>query len=264
MLTNSYRPSLPAPRHRLFAILAAALLCGALAAGTAAALPNNLCPDRSLPRLAHLDLDYNIWGKRFFWSVDYTYAPIRYTNRSAEGTYSDTGTLSQWSECPAPNHYVQVVSNDGQSWSCTHVCLPDGREEIHCPHIQLLYNRLEKDFTCEGNKKSGWTRAACYDCLDAADAIFNNCRQPGQANIECWRERNRKYDECVNDKCGGCDGDDLLCSAGECVGDVCVDQPNGGIQIGQPKNGSGGGNACTISGGAGCPAECFSCTRMMM
>lgn len=82
--------------------------------------------------------EYRHNGRQFYWTVQRNNTgSMLYTNES--GTYREQGSINRWSTCPAATEWVNIVrSSDGQSWSCRHVCLPDGREELHCPHVQLV------------------------------------------------------------------------------------------------------------------------------
>lgn len=87
---------------------------------------------------------YSSNGASFDWTIYRSprRAQVSFRNARSDGSWSTTGTINRWARCPSANEAVQVINASGQSQSCTHVCLPDGREELHCPSGQLVFTRI--------------------------------------------------------------------------------------------------------------------------
>ncbi len=118
---------------------------------------------------------YSVNGAGFYWEIyrSPNKAQVAYRNERADGSWAMNGTINRWSRCPAANESVQVINASGYSQLCTHVCLPDGREELHCPSSQIELSRVTEMSTTidtgAAPRAPAGTRSTCdrrIGCLD--------------------------------------------------------------------------------------------------
>lgn len=124
---------------------------------------------------------YTYNGASYLWSIGRRpgTAQVAFRNARADGSWSETGTINRWARCPAANETVQVTRRSGVSTACTHVCLPDGREELHCPTSQYVMTPLgqvmgsvDSARNVSGQGAGGAARAACkmrIGCITLGD-----------------------------------------------------------------------------------------------
>lgn len=155
------------------------------------------CPWGQFPFRRSVDFKYNFGGKSYVFKINYddTKNTIKYSNTSTDGTVNGNGVVNHWNRCPASNENVVLTRSDGWKQTCIHVCLPDGREELHCPAGQYVM-----------------TITAQNDVCASLPRTFAQKNDAAGRGVECKIARGAVHDECMNAfKTGGCQNTCEVC-----------------------------------------------------
>jgi hypothetical protein len=200
---------------------------------------------------------YRYNGASFRWDITRQYgkAEVLYHNYRTDGSFSAHGTISRWQNC---GEAIQVISaNTGQSWSCKHNCLADGREEINCPTVQLELTKIAEVRCVNPTSLTPTYDDTCDiwrpECLD-----WGHCAQRCIERIADDTEATECIAVCMWSELFGIIGSQRGSSS--CNANPCLDPPGGGGVGGGGGGGTSGG--CVIGAADLCPASCFSCNRM--
>jgi hypothetical protein len=209
-------------RHRT----AALLLTAAWVVTGGGSVDAQTCPVGAQPRNVGTAYRYSQVGINYRLTVYRKPNQVRvgYRNERTDGSWSEIGSINRWPKCPTANISVQLIDSKGKSTVCTRVCLPDGREELHCPGKQLVMTRLSELQVCVN-----------ANAAEAGSTVLTQ-RDPEPRPRPCkFRIGCQDYDTCVS--CCAEDGNNIVeCGlgclfAGADVGtDRCTDPfpPSGG------------------------------------
>jgi hypothetical protein len=197
---------------------------------------------------------YNYGGHSYTFDTHKAGGVTTYLNRQTNGGWFDLGTLSKWTDCPTGNE--QVISDpstntngvNGPAKTCTHVCLPGNKEELHCPNAQIALTRTSRVTDCVHSAATAGWRNEC----DAQRPDPGYCASVFQGtNLDCTQS----CETCWEFKCQlGLGGANALIDCNK-TRPISENIPGCFSNGGSYQNGgNGAGPGPGVSGS--CPEEC--------